>query len=176
MGAFHRTANRRDFSMPPPKTILDELTLTGIPVTGIGKISDIFAGKGITTSIPTTSNSSGMLTVDKLWDNQQEGLLFVNLIDFDMIYGHRRDPEGYANCLLEFDNWLGNFLPKVRPEDLLIITADHGNDPTWHGTDHTREQVPVLQLKGHEPARCSGAHQNFTHVSHILRNHFSITG
>ncbi len=175
-GAFHRTARRRDFSMPPPKTILDELTLANIPVTGIGKINDIFAGKGITTSIPTTSNLDGMLAVDKLWDHSQEGLLFANLIDFDMIYGHRRDPDGYAGCLLQFDAWLGTFLPKLQPEDLLIVTADHGNDPTWHGNDHTREQVPVLQLKGRGPARCHGSHQAFTHVSHMLRNHFSITG
>ncbi|MFP6874833.1 MAG: phosphopentomutase [Verrucomicrobiales bacterium] len=175
-GTFERSAKRRDFSIPPPDTVLDGLTAAGIPVTGIGKINDIFTGKGITASISTTSNFSGMLAVDKLWDHPQEGLLFVNLIDFDMIYGHRRDPGGYASCLLEFDDWLGTFLPKVQPEDLLIVTADHGNDPTWPGNDHTREQVPVLQLKGREPATCSGAHQAFTHVSHILCNHFSITG
>ena len=174
-GSFQRSTNRRDFSMPPPRTILDELDSAGIPVTAIGKINDIFAGRGITHSISTASNTAGMLAVERAWDLAQDGMLFVNLIDFDMIHGHRRDPEGYASCLLEFDAWLGKFLPKINPADLLVITADHGNDPTWHGSDHTREQVSTLELKGQEPPRCTGSHQDFTYVSHLLRNHFSIT-
>ncbi|MCP4848540.1 MAG: phosphopentomutase [Verrucomicrobiaceae bacterium] len=172
---FKRTANRRDFSMPPPLTVLDELNDADIPVTAIGKISDIFAGRGITQSISTESNTAAMLEIERTWDQIRDGLLFINLIDFDTIHGHRRDPEGYASCLLEFDSWLGGFLREISPDDLLVISADHGNDPTWQGSDHTREQVPCLVLKGRAPARCTGEHQAFTYVSHLLREHFSIT-
>lgn len=174
-GSYKRSPNRRDFSIPPPPVVLDELDAAGITVTSIGKIQDIFAGRSITKSISTTSNSDGMRAIGKAWDNMQEGFLFVNLVDFDMIYGHRRNPEGYGACLFEFDNWLGDFLPGINPDDLLIITADHGNDPTWHGSDHTREQVPVLELKGCSPPRCTGPHQDFTYISRLLRQHFSLS-
>jgi phosphopentomutase len=168
-GAFTRTSGRHDFSLVPPQTILDRLS-----VTGVGKISDIFAGRGIGDSHPTKNNAAGMNTIDGLWAQGNDGLIFANLVDFDMHFGHRRDPVGYANCLAEFDRWLGGFVPFVEPEDLLIITADHGNDPTWAGTDHTREQVPLLTLHGEQPAICSGEHPSFTAVASLLEHHFSL--
>jgi phosphopentomutase len=115
-------------------------------VHGVGKISDIFANSGITASTPTTSNAEGMTAIAREWSRLQDGLLFANLVDFDMLYGHRRDVAGYARALLEFDKWLPSFLSAVTAEDLVIITADHGNDPTHSGTDHTREEVPLLVL------------------------------
>lgn len=148
-GDFKRTSNRHDYSLLPPETVLNRLTDAGIPVHGVGKISDIFAASGITVSHPTKSNADGMATIDRLWDENVEGLIFANLVDFDTLYGHRRDPAGYADCLREFDAWLGGFLPKLKPDDLLIVTADHGNDPYAPGTDHTREQVPLLTV--HSP-------------------------
>jgi phosphopentomutase len=171
---YKRTSGRRDFSMPPPKNILDELESAGIETISIGKIHDIFAGRAISRSIPTSSNSDGMNAVDREWDKISNGLLFVNLVDFDMIYGHRRDPAGYAACLAEFDNWLERFLSQIRPDDLLVVTADHGNDPTWKGSDHTREEVPVLELKGNAAPRCTGLHEDFTYVARILGDHFSL--
>ena len=145
-GHFERTANRHDYSLGPPRTVLNELQDAGIRVTGIGKVSDIFAGSGIAESHPTKSNAHGMQTIDDLWEAGTRGLFFANLVDFDMLYGHRRDVAGYARALEEFDVWLGTFLPKIRPDDLVILTADHGNDPTWRGSDHTRERVPVFVL------------------------------
>lgn len=147
-GAFKRTSNRHDYSMLPPRTVLNALQEAGHTVTGIGKISDIYAGSGVGASFPTTSNAHGMATIEKVWNETEEGLVFVNLVDFDMLFGHRRDVDGYANALNEFDQWLGGFLPQIGPDDLLIITADHGNDPTAPGTDHTREEVPVLMRCG----------------------------
>lgn len=146
-GSFHRTSNRHDYSLVPPRTVLNELRDAGIPVTGIGKISDIFAGSGISESRPTKSNAHGMRVIDELW-GQAGGLLFANLVDFDMLFGHRRDAGGYARALEEFDAWLAGFLSRVGNDDMVIITADHGNDPTWRGTDHTRERVPVFVLDG----------------------------
>ena len=143
-GKFSRTSRRHDFSMVPPRTVLNAISETGIVVEGIGKISDIFAGSGVTHSHPTKSNADGMAVIDRLWHSTHDGLLFVNLVDFDMLYGHRRDVNGYAKALLQFDQWLAGFLTRCEPEDLLIITADHGNDPTFRGTDHTREEVPLL--------------------------------
>jgi phosphopentomutase len=145
-GAFRRTAGRHDFSMVPPRTVLDAIAETGMRVEGVGKISDIFAGSGITHSTPTASNAEGMAAIDALWADGDDGLIFANLVDFDMLYGHRRDVAGYANALSEFDAWLGGFLPRCEEDDLVIITADHGNDPTWRGTDHTREEVPLMVL------------------------------
>ncbi|GAA5481704.1 phosphopentomutase [Haloferula sargassicola] len=143
---FKRTSNRHDYSLMPPATVLNQLKNAGIEVHGVGKISDIFAASGISSSHPTKSNADGMATIDRLWADQVEGLIFANLVDFDTLYGHRRDPEGYAGCLREFDAWLGGFLEKIDPEDVVLITADHGNDPYHAGTDHTREQVPLLTL------------------------------
>ncbi|MBE6783029.1 MAG: phosphopentomutase [Ruminococcaceae bacterium] len=144
-GNFSRTANRHDFSIEPPeKTLLDCLKEKGFDVISIGKISDIFAGKGITKSIFTHSNKEGM---EKMLETAKEnfnGLCFANLVDFDMIYGHRRDKDGYAKALSEFDDFLHEFIKKMKDEDILIITADHGCDPCFKGTDHTRESVPLI--------------------------------
>ena len=145
---FQRTANRHDYSLTPGETALDRLLAKGVQTIGVGKISDIFAGSGIAESHPTRSNAEGMAAIDRLWSEPRDipHFILANLVDFDSIYGHRRDPDGYARCLREFDEWLGTFLPKVRPGDLVLITADHGNDPYHSGTDHTREQVPLLAL------------------------------
>jgi phosphopentomutase len=144
-GNFTRTPNRKDYPMlPPAETALDMLKKNGIPVTGIGKIEDIYAGQGITRAIHTKNNNHGMACLMDELSITRKGLIFINLVDFDMAYGHRRDAEGYANALEEFDRGLGELLPRLSKDDLLIITADHGCDPTFHGTDHTREHVPLL--------------------------------
>jgi broad specificity phosphatase PhoE len=143
-GSFTRTAHRHDFSIAPPRTVLNALSAAGVPVTSVGKTWDLFDGSGITESHPTESNAEGMQLTRDVWRNTQRGLVFTNLVDFDAAFGHRRDAAGYAHALAEFDQWLAGFLPEVRHGDLFIVTADHGNDPTFRGTDHTREQVPLL--------------------------------
>ena len=145
-GAYTRTANRRDFSLEPPaKTLLDRVSEAGLDVISVGKISDIFCGKGVTEAIITHGNTEGIAETEKLLDRNFHGLAFVNLVDFDMLYGHRRDVDGYAGALSEFDAFLGRALSKLGEEDLLIVTADHGCDPGYlASTDHTREYVPVL--------------------------------
>ncbi len=174
-GQFARTANRHDFSLQPPRTVLNELQEASIPVTGIGKISDIFAGSGISASHPTHSNAHGMQTIAQLWENNTRGLVFANLVDFDMLYGHRRDGAGYARALEEFDAWLGTFLPRIETDDLVIITADHGNDPTWRGSDHTRERVPVFVLHG-ERNENLGLIDGFGLVADLLRDKNGVDG
>lgn len=142
---FVRTPRRKDFSLEPPQlTVLDRLYEHGIMVYAVGKIYDIFAGRGISDYVPTSSNSDGIKRTVELLQEVHSGLIFVNLVDFDMKYGHRRDPYGYARALQEFDRSLPKVIENLRPGDCLIITADHGNDPTFCGTDHTREKVPVL--------------------------------
>jgi phosphopentomutase len=144
-GAFKRTYNRHDFGMPPPgPTLLDLVHDAKLPCIGVGKISDIFSGRGLTESIHTEGNADGMEKTIERFARMDSGLLFVNLIDFDMLYGHRRNPQGFASALLQFDEVLPKLLSTVSANDLLLITADHGNDPTYSGTDHTREQVPIL--------------------------------
>jgi len=144
-GAFERTYNRHDFGMPPPEpTLLDLLKQAGQSVVGVGKISDIFSGHGLTESIHTEGNADGLVKTAERWERLETGLVFVNLIDFDMLFGHRRNPEGFAGALAEFDAFLPRLTKAVGPEDLMLITADHGNDPTYRGTDHTREQVPIF--------------------------------
>jgi phosphopentomutase len=174
-GAFRRTANRHDFSLTPPRTVLEDLVGAGTAVRGVGKISDIFAGRGITESHPTTSNAHGMETVAALWQSGEPGLVLANLVDFDMLYGHRRDVAGYARALEEFDAWLGAFLPLVRDDDLLVLTADHGNDPTWIGSDHTRERVPVLLRQGSRRGNL-GLRTGFHFVAQSLRETFGLPG
>lgn len=173
-GTFRRTANRHDYSLVPPRTILNALTEAGVPVTGVGKISDIFAGSGIQSSYPTASNADGMRAIDTWWQGDSHGLLFANLVDFDMLFGHRRDAPGYARALMEFDAWLGGFLPNVAPDDLVIITADHGNDPTWTGTDHTRERVPVFLPAGVGVRAQPGLRESFADVAATLAEFFLI--
>ena len=147
-GNFKRTANRHDFSLEPPKeTLLDALKAAGKASIGVGKINDIFAGIGTTEYVYNTSNANGMEHTDHYAQQDFEGLCFVNLVDFDMVFGHRRNIDGYAQALSEFDAWLGAFLPKMEEDDLLMITADHGCDPGYEATtDHTREYVPLLIL------------------------------
>lgn len=142
---FTRTARRHDFSLVPPKTtMLDILSGQGLDVIGIGKIYDIFAGKGLTKYVRNIGNFCDMNETSSFQSIPFYGLCFTNLVDFDMSFGHRRDAAGYAQALNEFDVWLGGFLEKMQPEDVLIITADHGCDPGFTGTDHTREYIPVL--------------------------------
>ncbi len=145
-GAFTRTYNRRDFSLAPPKqTSLDRLCAAGVPVVGVGKIEDIFAGRGLTASVHTEGNRDGMQHVLRLAQEQSRGLVFVNLVDFDMLYGHRRDARGYRAALEAFDVDLQRLEAVLRPDDVVLLTADHGNDPTHMATtDHTREYVPIL--------------------------------
>ncbi|HEX3817083.1 MAG TPA: phosphopentomutase [Chthoniobacterales bacterium] len=172
-GNFKRTARRHDFSLVPPRTVLDAISEAGLPVVGVGKISDIFAGRGITQSFRTVSNADGMQQIDELWNAEARGLIFANLVDFDMLYGHRRDVAGYARALREFDTWLGSFIPRILPNDFVIITADHGNDPTWRGSDHTREQVPLLVL--HEKAaRDLGTRETFSDIAATLAEFFRL--
>ena len=142
---FTRTARRHDFSLTPPgDTMLDVLQNAGLDVIGVGKIYDIFAGKGLRSALPTTGNADGMAKTAELLQTDFHGLCFVNLVDFDMLYGHRNDAPGYAQALTEFDRWLGTFLPKLGENDLLMITADHGCDPLTESTDHSREYIPLL--------------------------------
>lgn len=144
-GAFKRTPNRHDYALDPfGETVLDHLKNEGYDVISVGKISDIFTGQGINESYPTKSNLDGIETTIKLLKRSFKGMLFTNLVDFDSLYGHRRDPKGYAACLEEFDQYVPELMQQTGDKDLLIITADHGNDPTWSGTDHTREYVPIL--------------------------------
>ena len=145
---FRRTSNRHDFSLEPPaQTMLDAIKAAGLDTLAVGKIYDIFAGQGTTEHIFNKSNADGMAHTDDYAARDFHGLCFVNLVDFDMQFGHRRDVDGYANALTEFDTWLGQFLPKLGDEDLVMITADHGCDPAYTATtDHTREYVPLVVL------------------------------
>lgn len=145
---FRRTPNRHDFSLEPPaETMLDAVKGAGLDCLAVGKIHDIFAGRGDTEYVFNKSNADGMAHTDDFAARDFHGLCFVNLVDFDMVYGHRRDIDGYANALSEFDAWLDSFLPKLGEEDILMITADHGCDPAYTATtDHTREFVPLLVL------------------------------
>ena len=145
IGDFKRTANRRDFSLVPPKmTMLDAIKGAGLDVISVGKIYDIFVGAGITESNLTHSNTEGMEVTAKIAERDFKGLCFTNLVDFDMLYGHRQDIDGYAAALSEFDAWLAGFIEKLGEDDALIITADHGCDPGDESTDHTREYVPLI--------------------------------
>ena len=166
-GNFKRTANRHDFSLEPPKeTLLDAIKVAGKASIGVGKINDIFAGIGTTEHVYNTSNANGMEHTDHYVKKDFEGLCFVNLVDFDMVFGHRRNIDGYADALSEFDAWLGQFLPKLQEDDLLMITADHGCDPGYGATtDHTREYVPLLILgKGVKPVNL-GTRDSFADIA-----------
>ncbi|HEY5674354.1 MAG TPA: phosphopentomutase [Malonomonas sp.] len=142
---FRRTAQRRDFSQSPPeKILLERLSESGLPVYGVGKIKDLYAGRGLTGSVSSKHNSDGMVKTLAALEEINAGLIMTNLIDFDMLYGHRRDAEGFAAALEAFDSWLPQLYACMRSDDLLLISADHGCDPTMPGTDHTREYVPLL--------------------------------
>ncbi|WP_219836473.1 phosphopentomutase [Paenibacillus sp. R14(2021)] len=144
-GAFKRTSNRHDYAVKPPEpTVLNALQEEGYDVIAVGKINDIFCGEGITEALSTMSNADGIAKTIEILDRPFRGLLFTNLVDFDSLFGHRRDPQGYAAALEEFDRAVPELMKQLGERDLLVVTADHGNDPTYAGTDHTREYVPLL--------------------------------
>ena len=144
-GSFQRTENRKDYAVPPPRgMLLDQLDRRGILVYSVGKIFDVFLGRGIRDHVKAKNNADGMAKTSEALDEAEAGLIFTNLVDFDQNYGHRNDVEGYARALEEFDAWLPTFTQRLTPGDLLIITADHGCDPTTSSTDHSREYVPLL--------------------------------
>ncbi|WP_339291791.1 phosphopentomutase [Paenibacillus sp. FSL W8-0187] len=145
VGSFKRTANRHDYALKPfGRTTMNEMKDAGLDVIALGKISDIFDGEGITKAVRTVSNMDGMDKMVQTLGESFKGLSFLNLVDFDAVYGHRRDPKGYGQALEDYDQRLPEVFEKMTEKDLLIITADHGNDPTYKGTDHTREYVPLL--------------------------------
>ncbi len=151
-GAFTRTPNRKDFAVPPPKgMLLDQLEANNVPVFSVGKIFDVFLGRGIQEHEKTRNNTDGMAKTLGALDEFPQGLLFVNLVDFDQLYGHRNDVEGYAKALEEFDGWLPSLYSKLSKDDLVILTADHGCDPTTPSTDHSREYVPLLAYRPRKP-------------------------
>lgn len=172
---FVRTADRRDFSVEPPEdTMLDILKNSGYDVISVGKIYDIFAHRGITEKYLTHSNDEGMSKTFELLNKDFNGLCFINLVDFDMKYGHRRDVDGYANTISEFDEWLDKFIPKMQADDLLMITADHGCDPAYKGTDHTREQVPLIIYSHNIEPENLGTVKGYNHISKLVLKNFDL--
>ena len=174
---FYRTSGRHDFPRnPPAETLLDLMHHQGMTTCGIGKIGDLFAGSGLSHNIPTINNQMGMAETLAALDKISSGLVIVNLVDFDMIYGHRQDVEGFAAALVDFDCWLGQLLPRLISDDLLLITADHGCDPTTPGTDHTREYVPLLAFS---PAMVRptnlGVRRSFADLGATLAENFKLT-
>ena len=144
-GSFARTANRKDFAVPPPPgMLLDQLAGRGVSAHSIGKVAEIFLGRGFTTAVKAKNNTEGMAKIMEVMEQTSSGLVWANLVDFDQLYGHRNDVEGYANALEEVDAWLPVVIDRLRKQDLLVITADHGCDPTTPSTDHSREYVPLL--------------------------------
>jgi len=172
---YSRTANRKDFSFLPPDTVLDAILKNGKTVFGVGKIVDIFAGKGISSYKKTATNLEGIqATIDAMIE-QKGDLIFTNLVDFDMLYGHRRNIEGYAKCLMEFDEKLPSILDAMTSADLLIITADHGNDPSYKGTDHTREYIPILNVgEGLQQGVSIGTRKSFADIAASIAEGLSI--
>lgn len=174
-GAFLRTEHRRDFAYRPSEpTLLERLTATGIPVYAVGKIEDIFIHHGITESTHTGNTLDSQREVTRLLREKTHGLIFANFIDFDMLYGHMRDARGYAAALEQTDAFLSGLLPDLGPEDLLILTADHGNDPTFRGNDHTREYVPLLVYRPNQPARSLGIRAGFFDLARSLADFFHL--
>lgn len=173
---FERTGNRRDYSVPPPQpSLLDRVESDERGVFAVGKIADIFAHRGVT-DIRKAHGNDAMIdeTLQAMKDAADGDLVFVNFIDFDQLYGHRRDVPGYAACLEHFDRRLPEMTTKLRPGDMLIVTADHGNDPTWSGTDHTREQVPVLLTGPGLPSRDLGVRRSFADIGETIAAHLGL--
>lgn len=169
--SFERTSNRRDYALEPfAETLCDRLTKRGYDVIGVGKIGDIFAHRGITEEIHTADNNDGMAKTAELLNRGFRGLCFVNLVDFDMKYGHRRDTLGYARAVEDFDAFLSEFSRKMGEDDLLIVTADHGCDPSHEGTDHTREYVPVLMYAKGIDAKNIGTVDGFSFISKTVED------
>lgn len=173
---FIRTSNRHDYALEPPQdTLLDDLKNNGYDTIGVGKIGDIFNMKGISESIRTTGNTDGLKKTADLADRDFNGLCFVNLVDFDALYGHRNDVDGYAKAIAEFDHWLGKFIPRLTEEDTLLITADHGCDPATPSTDHSREYVPLLIYnKGTTTGINMGTKDGFFFIADTVRKIFGI--
>nr|MBQ5811228.1 phosphopentomutase [Clostridia bacterium] len=162
---FERTPRRHDYALiPPHKTTLDLVKEAGLDTVCVGKISDVFAGMGVTKSIKTSGNTDGLAKTLGVQATEFHGLAFVNLVDFDMIYGHRRDIDGYATAISEFDTWLGKFISNMRENDLLMITGDHGCDPGYKGTDHTREYTPLLVYGKNIKPRNLGTRASFADI------------
>lgn len=176
-GSFSRTSNRRDYALDPfEDTLLDRLKAAGHPVVGIGKIEDLFAGRGLTRAIHTVSDENGMDVVMQELATTDRGLIFVNLVDFDTKYGHRNDVPGYAANLERFDARLAQILPALTPTDLLIVTADHGNDPATPSTDHAREHVPLLVVgAGVTPGTDLGTRATFADLGQTLADVFGVS-
>jgi phosphopentomutase len=176
-GQFTRTANRKDFALTPfAPTLLDRLTEAGLPVVAIGKIEDLFAGRGITTAIHTVSDDDGMNRIESAMQLTRRGLIFANLVDFDTVHGHRNDTPGYAANLERFDVRLTTLLQRIGPRDLLVITADHGNDPTTPSTDHSREHVPLFVVSpAVRPGVDLGLRSTFADLGQTLADLFRVT-
>ncbi|CAM3566355.1 phosphopentomutase [Marinicrinis lubricantis] len=175
-GSFKRTPNRHDYALKPPHpTVMNHLFDKGLDVISVGKINDIFSGEGVSASYPTKSNLDGIQKTIELLRTNFEGLLFTNLVDFDSLFGHRRDPEGYAGALEEFDRHLPELMKEIKEDDLLIITADHGNDPIHHGTDHTREYVPLLVWRPHMQSANLQIRKTFSDVGATIAHNFDVT-
>jgi phosphopentomutase len=175
-GRFTRTARRHDYALEPSgRTLLDLLNETGTKVTAIGKIKDLFAGRGIGYAVPTASDDEGIVRIAEVMADTGRGLIFANLVDFDSVYGHRNDVQGYAANLERFDVGLASLLPRLRPTDLLVITADHGNDPTTPSTDHSREHVPLL-LTGSRVRKGVdiGTRSSFADLGQTLATNFAV--
>ncbi len=175
-GNFTRTSRRHDFSLKPPRdTMLDQLKEAEYDVLGVGKINDIFAGKGLTEFVRTTGNDEGITRTLEYMDRDFEGLCFVNLVDFDMLYGHRNDADGYAQALAEFDKRLPEITAKLRPEDILMLTADHGCDPATPSTDHSREYTPLLLYGTPVPAGIDlGTRRTFADIGATVLSYFGV--
>ncbi|MFZ4452191.1 phosphopentomutase [Salibacterium aidingense] len=175
-GAFERTSNRHDYALKPfGRTVMNELADKGLDSLAIGKISDIYDGEGITKMIRTESNADGMDKIIASAKESFQGLSFLNLVDFDAKFGHRRDPDGYGEALEEFDKRLPALLQQLKEDDLLMITADHGNDPVHHGTDHTRELVPLLVYsKKYTSGRDLGRRQTFADIGATIADNFQV--
>lgn len=176
-GSFVRTANRRDYSVKPPSpTVMNYLKDANYDVIAIGKISDIFADEGITKSIHTKSNEDGILQTLNMMKESFTGFCFTNLVDFDSKYGHRRDPKGYAQALEHFDSYIPELIAGIGERDLLVITADHGNDPTYTGTDHTREYVPILIYHPNiTQGKFIGVRNTFSDLAATIAENFDVT-
>ena len=174
-GSFKRTENRKDFAYRPDEpTILERLVDNNVPVYAVGKIEDIFAHRGITESVHTGNNADSQAMVEKWTREKSSGFIIANFIDYDMLYGHRRDAKGYARSLEQTDQWLATYLPLIGPNDMLMLTADHGNDPTFEGTDHTREYVPLLVYRPGEANENLGIRRGFYDIAQSLAKFFSI--
>ncbi|MBD5806106.1 phosphopentomutase [Limosilactobacillus walteri] len=174
---FTRTANRHDFSLKPiGKTDMDRLREAGYEVIGVGKINDIFSGEGIDKGYHNESNMDGMDHVDEVMKQDFTGFCFTNLVDFDAMYGHRRNPKGFGQALMDFDKRLGNVLDQMKPDDLLMVTADHGNDPGFKGTDHTRENVPLLVYSPsmNKPNQSLGLRKTFSDLGATILENFNV--